>query len=126
LQRNFQKRGNVKYMIICICCSSKYFKEIEKLTEKYKDIKFLIPDLNYQGPLDEKAREKLALKHFKKINQSDFVYLYNPDGQIGNSCAFEIGYALAKGKKIFSFAKIKDKGISGFVKTKSLKSFLNF
>lgn len=107
-------------MAICICCSSKYFKDIEELIKKYQDIKFLIPDLNYQGPLDKKARKKLALRHFKKIDKCDAVYLYNPDGQIGNSCAFEIGYALAKDKKIFSFAKLKDKGISGFIKIKSL------
>ncbi len=108
-------------MTICICCSPPYFKEVEKIVKKYKSIKFLTPTLNYSGFINEKSRKKLTLKHFKRIDKCNLVYLYNPDGKIGSGTIFEAGYAIAKGKKIFSFAKVKDEAVVGFIKVKFLK-----
>ncbi len=39
---------------------------------------------------------------------SDFVFLINPDGYLGKSAAFEIGYAFANSIKVFALNKIKE------------------
>ena len=38
-----------------------------------------------------------------KIHKVDFVYLYNPEGYIGLSASFEIGYCHAHGIKIYAY-----------------------
>ena len=40
--------------------------------------------------------------HLLCIRQADFVWLHAPDGYVGISGAFEIGYALALNRPIFS------------------------
>jgi nucleoside 2-deoxyribosyltransferase len=46
---------------------------------------------------------ELEKYHLRAISESDIVWLHLPDGYVGVSCSFEIGYALALGKPIFCF-----------------------
>lgn len=43
-----------------------------------------------------------------KMHAADFVYLVNPNGYLGKSAAFELGYAFAQGMQVFSMEEIKD------------------
>ena len=47
----------------------------------------------------EKEIEDAVLK---KINQSHFVYLVNPNGYVGVSASFEVGYCAAHSMRVFS------------------------
>lgn len=40
--------------------------------------------------------------HLKAIKNSDFLYVVDPEGYVGNSAVMEIGYAKALGKSIYS------------------------
>ena len=50
-----------------------------------------------------------------KIEQSSFIYLYNPGGYVGLSAAFEIGYAYRCSKDIFAAYDTTDVLISQFI-----------
>jgi nucleoside 2-deoxyribosyltransferase len=53
--------------------------------------------------------------HHKKIQDSDAIYVYNPDSEIGKNTSVEFGYALALNKPIFAFKKTGEHGIDCFV-----------
>jgi hypothetical protein len=44
----------------------------------------------------------LTLEHFAKIAKADVVYVYNPEGYIGNSVTLEMGFAAALHKPIYA------------------------
>lgn len=46
--------------------------------------------------------------HLLGIKQADFVWLHAPEGYIGRSTAFEIGYAYAVGTPVFSKTDVSD------------------
>lgn len=50
----------------------------------------------------------LELLHLRAIRDSDFVWLHAPDGYIGLSGSFEVGYCRAKGIPVFSYKLPKD------------------
>lgn len=56
--------------------------------------------------------ETKVLEHIRKC---DFVYLYNPQGYVGLSTAFEVGFAYASGKMIISTHPVSDITIAEFV-----------
>lgn len=45
------------------------------------------------------------------VGKSDFLYVVNPGGYVGNSVYLEIGYAIASGVKVFIQEEIKFHGI---------------
>lgn len=51
---------------------------------------------------------ELEKYHLRAIAEADFVWLYAPDGYIGLSAAFEIGYGVAIGKPIFTNHSLQD------------------
>lgn len=50
------------------------------------------------------------------ILDADFVYVCNPDGYIGLSTSFEIGYALSRGISIYSLEAPQDTMLSQYFK----------
>lgn len=50
----------------------------------------------------KKPIDLIEKTHLLNISYSDFLFVVNPNGYIGTSTLFEIGYALALNKKIFS------------------------
>ena len=90
--------------------------EIEILSPKLSNVKssensFIIFAHENRLPKD------LEINHLKAIEQSDFLYIVNPQGYIGNSCAMEIGFALAHDIPIFTLEKPKDLIFSLFTQT---------
>jgi len=57
----------------------------------------------------------IETKHLQAIAKSDFLYVVNPEGYIGDSVALEIGYALSKGVPVYSSERPKDKVIGSFL-----------
>lgn len=62
--------------------------------------------------LDSDRRDQLPpviQEHvFDNIKISDFVYVWNPDGYLGNSTCYEIGKIMEMKKRIFFKEKPKD------------------
>lgn len=61
------------------------------------------------------SEETIEKHHLLGISQSDFVWLYAPDGYVGLSAAFEIGYAAACQIPVFSTSEITDLNLNNFV-----------
>lgn len=55
--------------------------------------------------------------HLVAISQADFVWLYAPEGYIGVSAAFEIGYAIARQIPVFCNTPVKDETMRNFIHT---------
>lgn len=51
---------------------------------------------------DEKSLPHMIQEHvFHSIRKSDFVYVWNPNGYLGNSTCYEIGKIMEMGKPLF-------------------------
>lgn len=117
-------------MIIAVCGSLTFYKEIRK-TQKHleafghtalvpKSIR-MIEEEGYRKPRTVKERLKAEAKHnfisehFKKVEQSDAVFVVNPEnhgipGYIGGNTFLEMGVAFYLGKKIYLFNPIPHMG----------------
>lgn len=62
------------------------------------------------------SEAELERFHLSAIRQSLFVWLHAPDGYVGASGAFELGYATALGVPVFSLAKPTDVTLRWFVR----------
>ena len=47
-------------------------------------------------------------RHLAAITQSDFIWLVNPDGYVGPSAAFELGFAIASSVPVYSDTRPSD------------------
>ena len=57
--------------------------------------------------------------HLQAIILCDFIWLHCPNGYIGNSGCFEIGYAYALNKPVFSLHVPEDDALKPFVKVRT-------
>ncbi len=62
---------------------------------------------------------ELERHHLLSIAQSEFLWVHAPQGRIGVSTAFEIGYALASNTPVFCREDITDIGLQKFVQQAS-------
>jgi nucleoside 2-deoxyribosyltransferase len=65
----------------------------------------------------ETPAEILERHHLLSIKQADFLWVHAPDGRVGVSTAFEIGYALANGIPIFSNGVLDEPNVQPFIRT---------
>ena len=109
-------------MRIAICGSLSFYKEIEDLKVKLKELghEVEVPHTEYGDfheirKNDEKKWRSLKSQfmkdHFNKIKKSDAIIVFNSDKRgiknyIGGNTLFEIGLAFELGKKIFLFNPI--------------------
>jgi len=64
----------------------------------------LFPNLDSgldKDKLDMETMKRLCQDHFQAIDESDALYVIDPDGYIGTLVTVEIGYALGKGKPVY-------------------------
>ncbi|MBN2016040.1 hypothetical protein JW766_04375 [Candidatus Dojkabacteria bacterium] len=120
---------------ICICSSFRFyydFLDIKKILEK-EGIMCLIPEptrkfREIKDPskfkkeferMPEKERlseaRKMTIKHFKKIDNADIIYILANGGYVGKSVSMEVGYSFSKGKTIFSSEPIGDVAVRSLV-----------
>ena len=98
----------------------KFLKEISDYYLEFEShgVKVLSPKISkIKNPDDQfiyfeedgnKPIKYIEKNHLLNIAQSDFLFVVNPNGYIGNSTLLEIGYALAKNIKIFSSEVFED------------------
>lgn len=58
---------------------------------------------------------QIERRHLHAIEESDFVWLYAPQGYVGVSAAMEVGWAVAKGIPVFSTDKPTDPVLADMV-----------
>ena len=52
--------------------------------------------------------QELERYHLRAIRDADFVMLHAPEGYVGTSASFELGYAIALGIPVFGKTKVTD------------------
>lgn len=62
---------------------------------------------------------ELERYHLRAIHEADFVIVHAPEGYIGTSASFELGYATALGIPLFSKTKPTDQMLSTQLKVTS-------
>lgn len=55
--------------------------------------------------------------HLRAIRDADFVMLHAPDGHVGTSAAYEVGFASALGKPVYAFEPLSDEMLTTRVRT---------
>lgn len=62
------------------------------------------------------SEEEIERSHLSALALSDFIWLHAPDGYVGNSGLFELGFAVAHQKHIFARNNIKNEAaLSQFI-----------
>jgi hypothetical protein len=91
-----------------VCASFRFQQEIDSLERKLQenDIAYVIvKSKDNQG----------ILRCLKRIDDSDIVYVLNPEGYVGKSVSIDIGYACAKDKQIYAMCPIDDPPVGNLI-----------
>jgi hypothetical protein len=120
---------------ICLCGSFKFFVKMKEIEKKligngvacdmprpfeFRDqrqpcyFEKTWDSLSYEEKLN--FSKKAEQTYLDKIEKADIIYVINPAGSVGSSVLFEIGYAFAKGKEVYSLEPIQDYAIMGLIK----------
>jgi len=59
--------------------------------------------------------QEIEQRHLEAIQRAAFVWFHAPDGYIGLSGAFEVGYALANGVPVYSDTTVNDETLQHFI-----------
>jgi dienelactone hydrolase len=90
--------------VVCLCGSTRFKEEFEAVNKTLTEQGYIVLTVGSFGhhgtPLDEKLKERLDGLHMNKIAISDFVYIINKDGYVGESTKREIAYAASLNKTI--------------------------
>jgi len=90
-------------MKIVVASSRRYFPELKRLRAKLNDgMTVLFPNFEEDNPKDPETLARLHREFYEKIDSAEALYVYNKNGYTGASVLVEIGYARAKGKKIYT------------------------
>jgi hypothetical protein len=92
---------------VYLCGSFKFLNEIEDLAGKLEErnVECQIPKKNNRG----------ILRCLKKIDNSDVIYIVNPEGYVGKSVSVDIGYAYAKNKQIYAMCPVNDPPVGNLI-----------
>ena len=119
---------------VCLCGSFRFYDKMIEIGEYLttKGIKCFMPQpfefrdqkqpcyfeenwslmTNHDKLLLSKQAEK---KYLKKLESADIIYVINLNGYVGPSVLFEIGYAIAKGKTVYSLEPIQEYSVMGLL-----------
>jgi nucleoside 2-deoxyribosyltransferase len=111
-----------------VVISGTFRKSLSSLEEQYRELidtncQVLSPrSINFDAEnfVRSKSETLLHIKtiqdnHLASVQEADFVWLHCPDGYIGHSGAFEIGYAHAHGIPVFSKELPRDEMLREYV-----------
>jgi len=96
---------------VFIAGSRKFFDKMEDLVKGCKKNKINVKTAGFwDSSLKDtlKNEKKALLSAFKKIDNSEVVYIFAIEGYVGKTVAMEIAYSYSKNKKIISSEKIKE------------------
>jgi len=109
-----------KEKIVIIGSYRKFYEQINRKIELFEKNNFIVlmpPKSKIINPNDEFVKfqheENKTIKEIEEsflnaIKIADFVYIFNPNGYIGSSSAFEIGFSYGLKKKIYCMEKPQD------------------
>lgn len=95
--------------IICLCGSTRFKRDFEEVNEKFTLEGYIVlaPGVFVNDPARDSRRRvrqedksRLDFLHLRKIDISDFVYVVNPGGYVGESTFLEVKYAIRNGKPV--------------------------
>ena len=116
--------------IISCAISGSFHRSPEQLLSAYCELNMIGCQILSPHRLDfidnraefvvEKHESELSIKeiqdhHLLAIRQADFLWLHLPDGYVGTSTSFEIGYALANKIPMFSNAAPSDEALTNYI-----------
>jgi len=90
---------------VYLCGSLRFLNEMEDLARKLGNFECQIPKKNNRG----------ILRCLKTIDDSDVIYIVNPEGYVGKSVSVDIGYAFAKNKRIYAMCPIDDPPVGNLI-----------
>ena len=91
-----------------VCGSFRFQREMDDLKRKLQE-----KDIAYSVAKSKDIQGILAC--LRRIDESDVVYIVNPDGYIGRSVSVDIGYAYAKDKPIYAIRPIDDPPVANLI-----------
>jgi len=106
----------------------KYLDEIVKVIETFEGNSCKVLSPSHVAPKNpgeefvlfhgEKTTDPKELEtlHLEAIRKSDFLYVVDPEGYVGNSAVMEIGFALAIGKPVYVLYEPREFILKLFVK----------
>jgi hypothetical protein len=104
---------------ITISTSLRFAKPVQEMIKKIqkKEFNLYYPHVGFRDvpPTDYDTKKELVLEFFPKIDNCDYLYVFDQDGYIGLSVAAEIGYAFAKKKTIIAKEIPKDLGMRALI-----------
>jgi hypothetical protein len=95
-------------MKVYVCGSFKFVERVERLEEQ-------LVAAGIPHELSKTADPRGIASCLDKIDGAEIVYVVNPGGYIGRSLAFDLGYALARGRQICCLERIEDPPIAGLL-----------
>ena len=91
-----------------LCGSFKFHREMECLTHE-------LGEKNIAYEISESKDSRGILGCLQKIDDSDVIYIVNPDGYVGRSVSVDIGYAYAKNKRMYAMYPISDPPVADLI-----------
>jgi len=91
-----------------LCGSFKFHREMECLGHE-------LEEKNIAYEISESKDSRGILGCLQKIDDSDVIYIVNPDGYVGRSVSVDIGYAYAKNKRIYAMCPINDPPVANLI-----------
>jgi hypothetical protein len=91
-----------------VCGSFRFRREMEYLGHK-------LGEKNIAYEMLESKDSRGILGCLRKINDSEVVYVVNPDGYVGKSVSVDIGYAYAKNKRVYVMHTIDDPPVANLI-----------
>ncbi|MEO5499045.1 MAG: hypothetical protein ABIR46_00930 [Candidatus Saccharimonadales bacterium] len=111
-----------------VVISGTFRKSFQSLQQQYLELldtncQILSPrsiDFDDETFVRSKGERELQVKtiqdnHLAAIQEADFMWLHCPDGYVGKSGAFEVGYAHARGIPVFSNHQPSDEMLREYV-----------
>jgi len=94
---------------VYVCGSFRFINEMDELEKKLRDE-------NIECEVSKKTDNQGILGCLDKIDDADVVYVVNPEGYVGRSICFDLGYAYAKSKPIYTMYPIGDPPVMSLIK----------
>jgi nucleoside 2-deoxyribosyltransferase len=117
-------------MKVFVAGSRKFVKEFGIAMKKFKEFEISATHGEKNISASEDTAETVKSDNermFRKIDESDIVFVIAKDGYVGYSVSMELGYAYAKRKKIISSEEIKELAVRNLVsKVMSLEDLIEY
>jgi len=94
---------------VYLCGSFRFVHEIEELEKKLREEGI---DCEASKEMDSRG----ILGCLEKIDRADVIYVVNPEGYVGRSLCFDLGYAYARNKLIYAMHPIEDPPVMSLIK----------